>query len=119
MLSQFEKDLLEDIGRPRDGYGAPVQGWRGPVAIFKDPKRPLAALPLSSDLAATFVQQVYFLLITGDRLMCTGDLKRLAWRRPMEGITPASGRGSSRTVGQAGLTGAGGLRPGPARASMI
>jgi len=64
-MTNYEKLLLEDFAH-RDSYGKPLIGWNSTGCFFKDSSAaipPALAGPLKRDLAAAFVEQVYFLLL--------------------------------------------------------
>jgi hypothetical protein len=64
MLTQYQRDLLEDVGG-RTGYGTALLGWKVQQEFFKDSAiKGVAGLPLTQDLAMTFVEQVYVLVRT-------------------------------------------------------
>jgi hypothetical protein len=62
-VTPYQKTLLEDIGG-RDGYGKPKAAWRGHEEFFRDSTQKVPAGPLVLNLALTFIEQVYALVVT-------------------------------------------------------
>ena len=67
MPTQYQRDLLEDVGG-RTGYGKALVAWKGQQEFFKDSARGVIGLPLAPDLAMTFVEQVYVLVRTARKI---------------------------------------------------
>ena len=63
MLTPYQQMLLKDMSEP-EGYGTPLAGWKGQQQFFTGPPSPARLTALTSDLAQTFVEGVYFLLRT-------------------------------------------------------
>lgn len=63
MLTNYQQMMLDDLRSP-NSYGLPLVGWIGLLEFFRDPQATPAAAPLTMDLAATYVDRVYFLLRT-------------------------------------------------------
>ena len=61
MMTKVQKDLLDDLKAPTS-YGRPLIGWKGHLEFYKDPRAPATPGPLSASLAATFIEESYFLL---------------------------------------------------------
>lgn len=67
MLSPYQKTLLEDVDGPT-GYGSALIAWKGQQEFFRSRAPGTVGTPLASDLALTFVEQVYVLLRTGRKI---------------------------------------------------
>ena len=63
MLTPYQQMLLKDMSAPEE-YGKPLAGWKGQQQFFTGPPSPARLTALTSDLAQTFVEGVYFLLRT-------------------------------------------------------
>jgi hypothetical protein len=64
MLTNSQQMMISDF-TGRQGYGRLLIGWKGRSEIFKDASGPPTSLgPLDPDVANTFVEQSYFLLMT-------------------------------------------------------
>jgi len=61
MLTSYQKMLVNDLSSP-NSYGKPLLGWDGRIEFFRSPAAPPAAEPLAADLAATFIENSYFLV---------------------------------------------------------
>jgi hypothetical protein len=63
VASNYQNSLFEDLTQPTS-YGKPLAGWRNVTEIFRVAGAPIAPGALPPDLAATFVEKLYFLVRT-------------------------------------------------------
>ena len=63
MLTNYQRMLMEDLAGG-DSYGKPLIAWKGSIEFYRNAGAPSAPGSLASNLALTFVEQVYVLLQT-------------------------------------------------------
>jgi hypothetical protein len=63
MLSEYQKSLLEDVAG-RNGYGSALIAWKAQQEFLRSAVKGTAGIALSTQLALTFVEQVYVLVRT-------------------------------------------------------
>jgi len=67
MLTPYQKTLLEDVSGPT-GYGSALIAWKGQLEFFKSKAPGTVGTALTTNLASTFVDQVYVLLRTSRKI---------------------------------------------------